>query len=276
MKNDVLILGKGVVGTRLQKEFDCPISAKKIQTFADVFSIIEQHKPKVVINCIGHTGENNVDDCEKVLDKTMTANTFVPILLGEAALRQGFKLVHLSSGCIYYYNYGKQKPIPETRVPDYYRLYYSRTKLYIEHILDEMAKKDKRANILIPRVRVPLDNRPYKKNVLTKLIQYKRIIDVPNSVTYMPDFVKALKFLIKKDAKGIYNVVNKHGLKYSRLMKIYKKYVPEFEYEIIKLKQLNLDRTNLILSTKKLEETGFKVRSIDEVLEECVKEYVKY
>ena len=132
----------------------------------------------------------------------------------------------------------------------------------------------KKYDILIPRIRIPLDNQPSPKNILTKLIKYKKVIDLPNSITYIPDFIKALKHLIRVEARGIYNVVNKGALRYPELLDVYKKYVPEFEYKIINYKDLNLVRTNLILSAKKLQNSGFKVRNINEVIEECVQSYV--
>ena len=57
---------------------------------------------------------------------------------------------------------------------------------------------------------------------------------------------------------------------------IYEKLVPDFEYKVMPLKSLKLDRTNLILSVRKLENTGFKVRKIKDILEECVEQYVKH
>jgi hypothetical protein len=112
--------------------------------------------------------------------------------------------------------------------------------------------------------------------LLTKLLKYKKAIDTPNSVTYIPDFLKALKYLIKINAYGIYNIVNKGSLRYPHLLRVYKKYVPNFKYEIINYKKLNIIRTNVVLSTKKLERVGFKMCDINEVLEECVKNYIKY
>lgn len=273
MKKRILIFGKGFIGERLQEELSCDISDVRIATFADITSQIQKYKPQILINCIGHTGAGNVDGCESALDKTLLANTYVPILLAEAAYRNKIKLVHLSSGCIFHYDYKHQKSIPETLIPDYYDLYYSRSKIYGELVLNEMAK---RCNILIVRLRIPLDDRPSPKNIINKLVQYKTVIDIPNSVTYIPDFIKMLRHLIRVDARGIFNTVNKGGLKYPKLMAIYKKYVPDFEYSILPLKKLNLKRTNLILSTRKLEQTGFKVRHINNVLEECLKKYVKF
>ena len=275
MKNnkEILVLGKGFIGEMLEKALQCSITDQYISSLKDAQKIIEDFKPKVLINCIGSTGENNVDDCEKDPDETLMANTFVPIILSEVALRYNIKLVHISSGCIYHFNYSEDEPIVEDKIPDFFELFYSRTKIYSEQILNTLAKK---YPILIVKIRIPLVGFPHPKNILTKLIQYKSVIDVPNSITYIPDFVVALEHLINMEAEGIYNVVNKGGLQYPELLDIYKKYAPDFNYKIIGLKELGLVRTNLILSTDKLEKTEFKIRDIHDVLEECIKNYIKY
>ncbi len=272
MNNKILILGMGFIGSRLQEELHCDLSESRINSLTDAQELISRFSPDTIINCIGYIGRN-VDDCELNKDKALAANTFVPIILSEAALRNNIRLVHISSGCIYHYDYSRDLPINEEVTPDCFELYYSRTKIYAEQALGALLKK---FPILIIRIRVPLDNRPSPKNILTKLINYKKVIDLPNSITYIPDFVEALKHLMKKDATGIYNVVNKNPLRYPELLEIYKRYVPGFNYEVIDYKKLNLVRTNLVLSTDKLEHTGFKVRDIHEVLEECVKKYIKY
>jgi 3,5-epimerase/4-reductase len=271
VRGKILILGKGFIGNRLQGELQSATSGKKILSYSDIDKEIKKFKPEILINCIGHLG-SNVDECEKDLDKTLTANSFVPIILAEAAIRNNIKLIHIGSGCIYHYNYSKDIPINEDKIPDFFELFYSRSKIYSEQALSVLSR---RYPILIIRIRVPLDNQPHPRNLLTKLINYKKIIEIPNSVTYIPDFINALKHLIKINATGIYNVVNKEPLIYSDLMKVYKKYVPSFKYEVIDYRNLPT-RTNLILSTDKLENSGFKVKTIHEVLEECVKSYLKY
>ncbi len=273
MSSKILILGKGFIGKRLQQDLGCSISGRRINSFEDAEKEIKKYHPRVIINCIGHTGGNNVDDCELVKDKVLMSNTFVPIILAEAAVREKIKLVHISSGCIYHFDYHKQSPIKEKDTPDFFDLFYSRTKIYSEKAIEAMSDK---FGILVVRIRIPLDNRPNPKNILTKLIKYKNIIDVPNSITYIPDFIKALRHLIKIKAKGIYNVVNKGGLRYPDLLDVYRRRMPDFEYRVIAEKELNLVRTNLVLSVKKLEKSGFKVRNIKEVLEECVEEYVSH
>ncbi len=273
MKNKILILGSGFIGKRLQEEFACDISSEKVYTLKKAQDIIIRYNPKIIINCIGSTGRRNVDDCELDKDKTLFANTFVPIILAEAALRNSIKLVHISSGCIYHFNYSKDKPIREDKVPDFFDLYYSRSKIYAERALEALSK---RYNILMVRIRIPLDNRPHPRNILTKLIKYKKIIETPNSVTYLPDFLRALKHLISINARGIYNLVNKGGLRYPELLDEYKKRVSGFAYKKVKFNGLHLVRSNLIMSTMKLEKSGFKVRKIKEVFKECVENYLKY
>ncbi|MBM3251217.1 MAG: sugar nucleotide-binding protein [Candidatus Omnitrophica bacterium] len=272
MKNKILLFGRGFIGAQLAEEFKCEVSDRRISSFKDAEEEVAKFKPDVIINGIGYTGRN-VDDCEQDKDKTLTANTFVPIILAEAALRHKARLVHISSGCIYHFDYSRDKPVTEDKTPDYFELFYSRTKIYTDRALEVLVQK---YPILLARIRVPLDNRPHPKNLLTKLINYKKPIDIPNSITYIPDFIKAMRYLIENRAVGIYNIVNKGALKYPELLEIYKRYVPDFRYEVIDYKKLNLNRTNLILSTEKLERTGFKVRDIHEVLEECVKDYLKF
>lgn len=273
MNSKILVFGKGFIGKRICEELDCAVTEKMIRTYNDAEEEVKKYNPEIIINCIGQTGARNVDDCELDKDQTLSANVFVPIILAESAVRNRIKLVHISSGCIFHYDYSKDLPIDEEKTPDFLDLFYSRTKIYSEMALNILSNQ---FDILIVRTRIPLDCRPSTKNLLTKLVSYKKIIDIPNSVSYLPDFLQALKHLIKINAKGIYNVVNKGGLHYSQLLDVYKKYVPDFQYEKIDLKSLKLTRTNLILSTEKLEKSGFKIRDIKEVLEECVQAYLKY
>ena len=273
MGNKILLLGNGYIGSRICSELGGVMSKRRITSLADAQDEIASQSPDILINCIGHTGKSNVDDCEVGPDAALFANTYVPIILAEAALRAKIKYVHLSSGCIYHYDYEKDPPLTEEKVPDFFDLYYSRTKIYAERALGAMQERGG-GNILIPRLRIPLDDRPHPRNLLSKLLRFSRVIDAANSVTYIPDFIRALKHLLSRDARGLYNLVNDGALVYSELLDIYRKHVPEYSYEVISYKELPLVRTNLILSTEKLKKSGFAVRAIQEVLEECVQSYL--
>jgi len=266
----VLVLGRGYFGTKLAKAYKTTAIAAHIENMSGVIKLLKAHKPQIIINCTGFTGSPNVDDCENNLEKTLIANTFVPILLAEFCVRLNIKLVHISTGCLYEPH--DFLPIGETLPPDFFALYYSRTKIYSESALVTLSQK---FPILILRPRIPLDVIPHPKNILTKILKFEQVINCANSVTYMPDFIKAVQHLIAKDARGLYNVVNSGGLKYTTLLKEFAKHSPIAMKKVFCYTTLPTPRTNLILSTAKLKATGFEVRPIDEVLAECVKEYLK-
>ena len=271
MIDRVLIVGQGFIGRRLRDEWGCLSTDRKIFTFQDAEAIIDEYDPQVVINCVGYNGVKNVDDCDRELDKTFLTNTFIPMMFAELAIRRNFKLVQMSSGCIYHYDFKTQLPKTEEDAPDYFDLAYSRSKIACERALLSLMPK---LNALIVRVRIPLDDRPHPRNILDRLVQFKKVINVANSVTYIPDFIKALDHLIKVDARGLYNVVNKGILYYPELLDVYKQSVPDFNYEVIDFEKLAIKRTNVVLSTDKLAKTGFKMRDIREVFGECVQNHL--
>jgi 3,5-epimerase/4-reductase len=268
----VLILGKSFIGRRLQLELNCQIDGSGINSFSQAQKLVDRYNPKIIINCIGITGKRSVDDCELEKNSTLLANSFIPVMLAEVALRNQIKLVHISTGCIFNFDYRAGVPIREENQDYFFKQFYSRSKIYAERAIEPLARD---YNILILRMRIPLFNAKHPKNILDKLIKYGKLIDLPNSVTYIPDAIQAIKHLIKINARGVYHLVNKGGLRYPKLMQVYQKYVPSFKYTVIDPIKLGLVRTNLLLSTAKLEKTGFKVRNINSVLEECVKEYLK-
>jgi len=91
----------------------------------------------------------------------------------------------------------------------------------------------------------------------------------------VPDFLRAMKFLLRRDARGIYNVVNKGAMRYRDLMEAYRRLRPAFTYKKIRFRSLGLERTNLIMSCRKLEKAGFRMRPIRSVYKECIREYVR-
>lgn len=273
MKSKILILGSGFIGRQLASGLGCAVDGSRIRRFGDAVKLIEKYNPKIIINCIGSAGRRNVDDCELDKDKALFSNSFVPLILAEACLRRKIKLVHISSGCIFRYDFRKDKPLKEDSGNYFFDLFYSRSKIYSDRALEALSRE---YNILIARIRIPLSDASHPKNLLDKLIKYKKVIDLPNSITYIPDFVRAIKHLLNIDARGVYNIVNKGGLRYPALLEAYRKYEPGFNYEIIDHRKLGLVRTNLLLSAGKLEKSGFKVRNINSILEECVKKYLKY
>jgi len=272
----ILIFGDGYLGNHINRFFkwkNCAIlDGRRIECYDDIEKAIQQFSPTIIINCIGFTGHTNVDDCEDDIDKTLYANTMIPIMMAEACVRSRVKFIHISSGCIYHFDLDGEVPIVETIMPDFYDLFYSRSKIYAENMLEGLMERE---NILSLRIRIPLDDIPHPRNILTKLISFGKVINVPNSVTYIPHFLYALEHLIKINATGTYNVVNGGELRYPDLLDCYSRYSDGFEYEVIPLETLPTPRTNLTMSTEKLSSTGFFVHDINTILNSCTENYAQ-
>jgi len=264
----VAILGNGWIGNRLKDHLGGEMIPGKALTISGLDRIVSEMRPDVLINAVTHNEGSNVDACEINPSAVLFANSYVPLLAAEVALRNKIKLVHVSSGCIYG---GGSVPLGEDDPPNFFDLYYSRTKVYAESALVPLAEK---FGFLVVRLRIPLDNRKHPRNLLTKLISYRKVIDEPNSITYLPDFLCAVEALLREDAWGLFNVVNDGTLRYPDLMEVYKKYCPEFEYEVTTLEDLGLTRTNIVLDSSKVSKY-WTARNINWVLDDCVREYLE-
>lgn len=268
--NEILIFGNSWLGIRLQEYLNCNIILTDITNYENIQSHIDTYKPKVIINCIDRNF-NKSDDYTKDISKNILNLTYIPLLLAEAAVRNSLKFVNISCGSVFNYDHKKDKPITEEQFPDDTSTLYSRTRIYTEVAINALGNS---ANILQLRVHMPLDFIPHPKNLLSKLLTYSSVIDVPNSVTYVPDFLEAAKQLLKEDAEGIYNIVTYGELRFKELLEEYRKFNPNHAYAIMDVSELKKEVSNVVLSSDKIEEFGIKVRDIHEILPECVQQYV--
>ena len=266
-----LIFGKGYLGNKFAQYFkDSVISDQRINSSSDAEKEITKHNPEVVINCIGRTGTPNVDWCEDHKIETMKGNVTVPLMILEACQSTGKYMVHIGSGCIYNGDNGG-KGWTEEDEPNFFGSFYSRTKIYSEKMLKEFP-------VLQLRIRIPMDDIPHSKNIIDKIIKFEKVIDVDNSITYLPDLMKISEQLIKLRKTGVYNAVNKGPLRYPYLLDKYKELVdPNKTYETFSLEDLHSEvkakRSNCVLSVSKLEKAGIKVRPIQEAVVDCLKKY---
>ena len=254
----IAILGNGYLGNRIGDINGWKVFGHRINSYRDLERFYLRYKPKVIVNAIGFTGTPNVDDCEVHIDETLKANTQLAIYFAELAFRYDVHIVHFSSGCIYKDTTRWHK---ESDIADYDGLLYARSKIYAEEMLKYALRQGRKISLC--RIRIPIDTRSSPKNVINKLIRYKTIIDIPNSVTYVPMFADMLKFIVEKKAYGIFHTVNEGSLRYPEMMD---KVRPEFKYKVVTPEQIHLKRTNLRLLPDNLKKLGYKVMTVKEML----------
>jgi len=225
----------------------------------------------------------------------------LPILLAEACARHSIHLIQISSGCIFFgespnFHYvqadGCAMPdnfgtssfsllMPTQKIDDGWKeddfanpkSYYSKSKYACDLMLGQMP------HVSNLRIRMPISNRNNPRNLINKLRGYKKIIDIPNSMTFMDDLTKCIAWTAKNGHTGIFHVVNPEPLTAARIMKEYCKYVPEHSFDILYTEE-ELDiltvakRSNCILDSNKLKWAGFEMASSEEALSRCMKEYI--
>ena len=198
----VLIFGNGYLGNKFLSALgdSAILSGTDICDEKAVRADIRENSPDTVLNCAGKTGKPNVDWCEDHKLETMKSNVIGPLNLCQVCSDEGTYMAHLGSGCVYEGD-NNGKGFSEDDAPNFFGSYYSRTKM-----LSEMGLKD--FPVLQLRLRMPLDSEPSPRNLITKLAGYTKIIDAPNSISALDDFVPASIKLIERKRTGIYNVTN--------------------------------------------------------------------
>lgn len=249
-------------------------------------NVIKKYNPDVLINCIGKTGSPNIDWCENNKFATYEANTALPILLAEYCKTYSIKLIHIGSGCIYYGQspnifYGNDidnNPIKVDlgwRETDFANpaSFYSTSKYACDILLEKMF------NTAVLRIRMPLSSKNHPRNLINKLIKYNKVIDIPNSVTFMDDLVRCVAWAIQKDISGTFHVTNPQTLTATQIMKEYQKYVPEHQFSTIDEQELGsltlAKRSNCVLDTTKLRQAGFNMTLAEEALKKCMFDYIQ-
>lgn len=120
------------------------------------------------------------------------------------------------------------------------------------------------------RIRMPVSYCPHSRNLIDKLVSYKKVISVPNSVTLIEDLFPALEELIKIRPVGILNLTNERFIEHKQILDSYRQIVnPGHEYEIITLDELEggiikSKRSNCVLSIQKVKSLGINMPILDE------------
>lgn len=271
---------RGHLGRHFQKIYpQASLSDADIADADSVSSALEEHHPDIVINCAGKTGSPNVDWCEDHKEETLRSNVLGPLVLLEACAKRRIFWMHLSTGCIYEGDKNGEG-FAEDDPPNFSGSFYSRTKGWADQILRDFADAppDSSFRILQLRLRMPFDDTPNPRNLITKLIRYPRVLDCENSLTSVPDFLIAAKTLIERGATGTYNIVNPDTMTPYRIMELYRKIVdPTHPFKRLTLKELptavRAGRSNCTLSTKKLEAAGIRLQPVEEAVRKALISY---
>jgi dTDP-4-dehydrorhamnose reductase len=111
-----------------------------------------------------------------------------------------------------------------------------------------------------------------------KLSKYQNVLDVENSITYVPDLIRIAKTLIEKKKIGTYNIINPGPISPYRIMQLYKEIVdPAHEFNRMTLEELpnhtKAGRSNCTLNTDKLKNEGIELEDAESVVIKALNAY---
>jgi dTDP-4-dehydrorhamnose reductase len=280
----ILIYGKGYLGEHFLKFLNeqgenAVFGNADIGKLEQVQADLAEHSPDVVLNCAGRTGRPNVDWCETHQAETIYGNVTGPLVLLQACVEAGMthesgpRLVHLGSGCVYDGD-NDGKGFTEDDEPNFDGSFYSRTKAWSERMLSEFP-------VLQLRLRMPIDANAGERNFISKILKYEKVINVPNSMTVIEDFLPASYELMKQNKTGIYNMTNPGQIDHKTILDLYKKIVdPNFTYELMSVEEMyknyaSAGRSNCLLNSDKLKNEGIHMRPVEEAIADCIEKGFK-
>jgi 3,5-epimerase/4-reductase len=295
MKNKVLILGtNSFIASHLNYEK----YHNKINNEKDIQTVINLYKPDTIINCIAFTGIKNIDTCEDTNEhklKTIYSNLTIPSIIADECLRQSVHVIQMGSGCIYY---GKSpnvikkknyeltgdfpfvKKIEETdlgwKEEDFSNplSLYSRTKAACDLTVGALP------NVCTLRLRMPISTFYHPRNLLNKLLTFKKVLHELNSVSFLDDIVNGISWAIYHKKTGIYHVASPKPMYHKELIDEYLKYYPEKQYpEYVSKEEVAMivkaPRSNCILNVDKIQNEGFEFNNQDRILKETIRKFVE-
>eukprot|EP00281_Chroomonas_sp_CCMP1168_P034647 CAMPEP_0206239148 /NCGR_PEP_ID=MMETSP0047_2-20121206/15220_1 /ASSEMBLY_ACC=CAM_ASM_000192 /TAXON_ID=195065 /ORGANISM="Chroomonas mesostigmatica_cf, Strain CCMP1168" /LENGTH=321 /DNA_ID=CAMNT_0053663783 /DNA_START=33 /DNA_END=998 /DNA_ORIENTATION=+ len=218
----------------------------------------EKYKPTHVICSAGVTGRPNVDWCETHREETIRTNVLGTLNLADLTCSRNIHCTLFATGCIFEYDATHTiggKGFTEDDEPNFAGSFYSKTKGYMDQMLKEYP------NMLILRVRMPISNDLNPRSFVTKIVSYNKVVDIPNSMTVLPELLPLSLAMAAAGLTGTYNFCNPGAISHNQVLSAYKKHVdPDFTWENFPVEEqakiISAGRSNNELDCTKLEKAA--------------------
>ncbi len=231
------------------------LAQSRLENREDIFRELKTVNPDCVINAAGLTGRPNIDWCDEHRIETIRANLIGALTLADVTYSCGLHMTNFGTGCFYMYDeahpIGSGKIFSETDEPNCLTTFYYRSKVCLEKFLMEYP------HVLNLRFGMPASSENNPRNLILKLVKYKKVPNIPNSVAILDDLLPVAADMALRKITGVYNFVNPGAISHNEILELYKRYVnPELKYQNFSLEEqtqmLKLGRSNCELGVHKL------------------------
>ena len=196
-------------------------------------------------------------------------NLFSPIGIAELCKNKGIHFSYLGTGCIFDYDethlFGNETSgFNECDLPNFFGSSYSIVKGYTDRLMQNLYNN----STLNVRIRMPITDEINPRNFITKIVNYKKICSIPNSMTVLNELLPIMIQMALNKKVGTVNLTNPGLISHNEILTMYKEIVnPDFTWENFSIDEQNTilasKRSNNCLNTEKITEiTNGKVSNI--------------
>jgi nucleoside-diphosphate-sugar epimerase len=294
----ILIYGsKGWIGTQFveivkNNNIEFIEGKSRVDSEEDLLKEINKINPSHIVSFIGRTHGiidnikyTTIDYLEQPgkLTENIRDNLYSPLLLAHICKSKNIHYTYLGTGCIF--KYDETHPFEseenncgftEQDKPNFFGSSYSIVKGFTDRLMN--LYKDSVLNL---RIRMPITGEENSRNFITKIITYKKICSIKNSMSVLPELLPFVLDMMKNKITGTMNLTNPGLISHNEILDMYKEIVDsKFEYvnftQEEQRKIIACDRSNNYLDTSRLEELYPCVLNIKDSVRNCLYSYKKY
>ena len=243
---NILIFGhKGWIGSMISQYLnDLSIqwtgAKSRADNYLDSYNEIVESKCTHVLSLIGRTHGGDIKTIDYLelpnkLDENVRDNLYAPLNLALICEKLGIHYSYLGTGCIYS---SFTSSFTEEDEPNFIGSSYSIVKSYTDRIF----KNSK--NVLNLRIRMPI-------SFITKILNYKKICSINNSMTILDDFIPIFIDMMKNKIIGTFNCTNPNNISHNEILEMYR----EISNEKITWENMTIDQQDTILLAKRSNNT---------------------
>ena len=112
-------------------------------------------------------------------------------------------------------------------------------------------------NALILRLRMPVSDDLHPRSFVTKIKNYERVVDIPNSHSILHDLLPVAIALAEHHETGVFDVTDPGAISHNEVLELYKQILePEFAWKNFTLDEqkgvVTVERSNCELDSTKL------------------------